>query len=297
MLKKIRGVISLSRWKEVFDSTIAITLASLLFAGGGLGSLFFIILFANLVAMTYAFMINDVEDAVEDSKDIKKRLRNPICNGSLTRKEGLIVSNLFLLVSLSAYAYIAYLVGSWTLFLTGAFTLLVFFLYSYRGVRLKNIPVLDMLTHMYMLGGAIFLITHLAFSSTMSIYALVAFMVILCCSGYGQLENELRDFSTDKKCGMRTTAIVIGKKKAKTLEALLLGLALLGVLFIGASLENLAEYAKVYLASFAIIFAFPLLRFISDRKFDIKRWFQGSLVISLIATAVWILYTAQKLVF
>ena len=93
---KINGVIRLSRWREHVPFTIPLTLVGSLLATEvtqtSVDWRVFAVLIANVLAMSFAFMINDVEDAPDDALNPKKKLHNVISSEILTRREGWIIT-------------------------------------------------------------------------------------------------------------------------------------------------------------------------------------------------------------
>lgn len=292
IMKKIKGIIALSRIFEVFDFTLALSLLGIILSGGWIGTRMIAIIFANFLAMTYAFMINDVEDAPEDAENPKKKKRNPICNGSLTRGEGLLVSNITLLLSFLLYLLIAVKTGLTLVLVIGILTLLVSFLYSWRKVRLKAIPIVDVITHMFMLSGFIYLTSYYSYSANMTTLPLIAFMSIISISAYGQLDNEVRDFETDKKTSIKTLATIIGKKPAQILQFLFMATAVILFIYIVLALKDPVGLVIKFLISFTLAFIVPFILYLKkDKRIEIKPWIQRSLVYAAILTLVWTFLT------
>lgn len=288
-MNKIKGIIALSRILEVFDFTLALTLLGVLFSQGWLGTRLIAVLFANFLAMTYAFMINDVEDAEEDSQNPKKKKRNPLCNGSLTRQEGLLVSNITLVISFLLYLYIAIQTGFTLVLILGIITLAVSFLYSWRKVRLKAIPIVDVITHMFMLSGSIFLTSYYSYSPTLTTIPLIAFVSMILISAYGQLENEVRDFDTDKKTGIKTFATIVGIQAARFIRNAFLFIAILFVLYVIYSIKDSLGILIKYAISFIVFFIIPFILYLKkDKRIELKTWVQRSLIYAGIATLIWI---------
>ncbi len=288
-MNKIKGIIALSRILEVFDFTLALTLLGVLFSQGWLGTRLIAVLFANFLAMTYAFMINDVEDAEEDSQNPKKKKRNPLCNGSLTRQEGLLVSNITLVISFLLYLYIAIQTGFTLVLILGIITLAVSFFYSWRKVRLKAIPIVDVITHMFMLSGSIFLTSYYSYSPTLTTIPLIAFVSMILISAYGQLENEVRDFDTDKKTGIKTFATIVGIQAARFIRNAFLFIAILFVLYVIYSIKDSLGILIKYAISFIVFFIIPFILYLKkDKRIELKTWVQRSLIYAGIATLIWI---------
>ena len=95
---RLSAAIRLSRWREHVPFTIPLTLA------GGLLAIeavqitadwrLFAVLAANILSMSFAFMINDIEDAPDDALNPAKKRHNVISSGALSRRQGQIIAGL-----------------------------------------------------------------------------------------------------------------------------------------------------------------------------------------------------------
>ncbi|MFN8420121.1 MAG: prenyltransferase [Anaerolineae bacterium] len=166
---------------------------------------------ANMAAVAYAFMINDIEDAPDDAMEAHRAARNAITNGELTPRQGWAASGIVAAITFLLYA----LVGVWP-FIIGVLTMALSHFYSWKPIRLKAWAVTDILSHSLMLSGLLFLAGFFAYSSTPGLVWVVALAATLI-SVYGQLYNQLRDYEMDKAAGLKNTAIMVGKRNAKVL--------------------------------------------------------------------------------
>ena len=98
-----------------------------------------LLIFANIFAVAFAFVINELEDAEDDGKKI---------NITLARNLSIIT---FII------SFLLYLLLGKLTFIFGFSILVLGFLYSWKKVRLKGYPIVDILSHCLMLGGLIFL--------------------------------------------------------------------------------------------------------------------------------------------
>ncbi|RJR15405.1 hypothetical protein C4579_02350 [Candidatus Microgenomates bacterium] len=235
MPKTIKGVIRLTRYENYVVFVIIATCLGVIFSNTNvtiaLLPRFFIVLIANMLATAFAFMINDIEDSQDDGLHDGKARRNPVSNGSLSRTAALAIASVTALLSLVGY----YMLGALPLAL-GFLNVLLGFLYSWRSVRLKAIPVVDMISHGTMLSGLQFLVAYFAFVpfTGIQIAWLMPMLILIFVSMYGELFNELRDLETDKKAGITHTAALIGAKNTQVLMYTFLGVAalMLGYLLI-----------------------------------------------------------------
>ncbi len=204
--KQLIGLIRLTRWKEYVPFTIPLTVLGALLANQALDWRLVAITAANILAVAYAFMINDIEDAPDDAVDPDRAARNPIAMGEISRRTGWTASGLVGLMAAALYAC-----GGWWVLGIGVITLLLSHFYSWKPVRLKAWPVADVTSHALMLSGLLFLAGYFTYGSEPGWVWLVALAAILV-SVYGQLYNQLRDYDMDKAAGLHNTAIIVGER-------------------------------------------------------------------------------------
>src|SRR5262245_2010066 len=127
---QIRGLIRLTRWKEYVPFVVPLTILGALLAARPnnvqLDWRLIAVTLANILAVAYAFMINDIEDAPDDARDPARAARNPISNGEIGVRVGYTACRIVAAVTLILYA----LGGVWTLGI-GIVTLLLSHLYSW----------------------------------------------------------------------------------------------------------------------------------------------------------------------
>jgi len=221
---QIRGLIQLTRWKEYVPFVIPLTITGALMAARPHGALLdwrlVAVTLANILAVAYAFMINDIEDAPDDARDPARAARNPISSGRIPASVGYTACRLIATITLILYAC----GGLWVL-LIGVATLLLSHLYSWRPVRLKAWPVTDILSHSLMLSGLLLLAGYFIYHDSPGIVWFVAAAATLV-SVYGQLYNQLRDYDMDKAAGLFNTAIILGAANTRRVMYLTIGLTL-----------------------------------------------------------------------
>ncbi|MBC8171555.1 MAG: UbiA prenyltransferase family protein, partial [Anaerolineae bacterium] len=206
---QIKGLIQLTRWREHVTFVIPLTILGALLAlqnsGGALDWRLIAVTLANILAVAYAFMINDIEDAPDDARDPARAIRNPIASGRIPMRMGYIACGLIALAS-----FLLYLPGGTTVTLIGVATLVLSHLYSWRPVRLKAYPVTDVVSHSLMLSGLLMVAGYYTYHHDPGVVWLVVAAVTLF-SVYGQLYNQLRDYAMDKAAGLHNTAIILGE--------------------------------------------------------------------------------------
>jgi len=217
------GLIRLSRWKEHVPSTVPATLLGVNMALGLRGAParpdwhIAVIVAANVLAVTSAFMVNDIEDAPDDARDPARGALNAVTSAAITPRDGWRASAIVGALALALFAW-----AGGAALTVGATTIGLGFLYSWRGVRLKAIPVVDLLAHLLMLSVLLFLAGYFTYDRSPGRIWLVAVSVGLL-SAYGQLYNQLRDFDMDRAAGLRNTASLLGRQRTQRLMAVCLG--------------------------------------------------------------------------
>jgi 4-hydroxybenzoate polyprenyltransferase len=205
MIQELKGIIRLSRYKEFTSFVIVTTLLGTLSGKGVFGWQLAIVLVANWLAVAFAFMINDIEDAADDAMNPAKVNRNPISAGLLKNRTAWLVTGAVGLASIIFYAQLGFYP-----FITGFASLSISFLYSWRQIRLKAVPVLDVISHGLMLAGLQFLAAYFCFDPGELSRWLYPFLFIVAISMYGVLFNQLRDLEWDRKAGLMHTAAILG---------------------------------------------------------------------------------------
>ena len=229
--QKLLAVKKLSRWRQHVPYTLPLVIAGTLLAVNQSDtSLDWRLLFvtvANILAMTFAFMINDVVDAPDDALNPIKTKSNVISQGLLSYQEGYFVAGGFF-----CFSAILFFLSGWLSFLAGISTLILSYAYSAPPLRLKARPIVDVLSHILMLSGLIILSGYFVYdaSPNRTWWVIVA---VTMASAYGQFYNQLDDFETDKRAKLRNTAMLIGKRN--TVFAMILS-AVLTVASFGISI-------------------------------------------------------------
>ena len=271
MINYLKGVLRLTRYRDFLAFATITTLLGAIAAGAGLSWRLVLVSLANQLAVCFAFMINDVEDAEDDALNPHKVNRNPISSKDMTPRAGYVAS--FAVAGLSAIAY-AFL--GWVPFIIGIISLLTGFFYSWKRIRLKNIFLVDMLSHCLMLAGFQYLPAFYAFQSQMTVKGFIPFIFLICFSLYGELFNELRDLEHDLQAGLRHTAATLGYK---TTYRLMIAIAMVGVVCGVISLffiDLLPFWLLVLLGVLVLLFCLPPLIKIRENKtpLEIQHAFQ-----------------------
>ncbi len=94
-------------------------------------------------------------------------------------------------------------------FLVGLTLTTIGFLYSWKPVRLKSIPVMDLIGHVICLGVLQFSTTYFAFR-TFDLLFISLLMIVVPFSLITEIFHELSDFKVDKKTKIKNTIQRIG---------------------------------------------------------------------------------------
>jgi len=209
MKRRVNGFIRLSRYREYLFFVIITTLLGAIAGHGEFGWRLLGILAANWLAVAFAFMINDVEDAPDDALNPDKVMRNPVSANDISRRQAQVASWIVAAIAALLYALVGLVP-----FLIGLATIILGFMYSWRGfnIRLKNKPFLDLASHCMLLAGFQFLSAYFSFTPTYFLQWFFPFLMVVCISLYGELYNELRDLDGDREAGLAHTGIFLGYK-------------------------------------------------------------------------------------
>ncbi|MCU0511424.1 MAG: prenyltransferase [Anaerolineae bacterium] len=204
-----KAVLRLTRWREHVPFTIPLTVVGAMLATS-LNNLtpdwtLLPVTAANILAMSFAFMINDVVDAPDDALNPRKKQRNVISSGILSHREGMVLSLATALLALVLYA-----VGGVWAFGIGALTLLLCYLYSAHPLRLKARPITDVVSHALMLSGLLVMTGYFTYDYQPGVAWFVILAAILFSAG-GQFYNQVDDYEVDKAAGLQNTVVLIGK--------------------------------------------------------------------------------------
>ncbi len=254
--RNLDGLVRLSRFKEFLCFVMITTSLGAISSDGAFGWRLATVLLANWLAVAFAFMINDVEDAFEDAQNPAKANRNPVSCAAISARSARIASFGVALLAAVAFATL----GFWPLVL-GGLSLLIGFTYSWRPVRLKTIPFLDMASHGLMLAGLQFLTAYFTFQPGELSRWLFPFVTIVAISLYGELFNELRDLEEDRKAGLTHTAILLGRRATYALMMALLGVGAVSAVYTVFFVRLIPLWVLLLMAALAVALALrPLLK-------------------------------------
>ena len=251
---KFAALLRLTRWREHLPFTIPLTIVGGLLAvepvAASVDWRLMAVLAGNALAMSFAFMINDIEDAPDDALDLAKRAHNVISSGLLSRREGQLGTAAAGILAFLLFA----MAGAFTLLL-GAIMLVLCYLYSAHPFRFKARPLTDVVSHALMLSGLIIATGYFAYGREPGAVWLVIAAASLF-SAYGQFYNQAVDFAVDQQAGLNNTAALLGKGLTSLLGHTSVALAL--VCMVAAILQGLFP---VWLGTILLLGAFTCLLF------------------------------------
>jgi 4-hydroxybenzoate polyprenyltransferase len=192
----------------------------------------------------FGYIYNDLEDADDDYNDPKKRKRNPISSGEITKNQSIFVN----LVLLSLGLYLLNLINSFV-FILGILYAFVGFVYSWKTLRLKSKPILDLISHMLFLGVLQFLTTYAAFRS-LDLSIAPFLMIIVPISVMNEILHELKDYEIDKETMIKNTVQRFERSDIKRFLLVMLGLFIIGFFII---IINLPPENRLFTIPFSLI--------------------------------------------
>lgn len=213
LLDKLHAIRNLTRWRQHVPYTLPAVIGGAMLAvhlnDVNLDWRIVPVVIANVLAMSFAFMINDVVDAPDDALDPIKTRSNVISQGILSTTEGNLLSGTIFLLSAILFFF-----GGWRSFVVGLGTLILSYLYSAPPFRLKARPIVDVLSHVLMLSAFLMLSGYYIYDATPE----NAWFIILgatFASAYGQFYNQMDDFEVDGSVGIKNTAMFLGKRMTR----------------------------------------------------------------------------------
>ena len=252
MKKTLTGVLKLTRFNEYVYFVIVTTLLGIVAAEGSFGWRFLIVIIANWLAVGFAFMINDVEDAPDDALSENKTKRNPVSAGLISPQLARITSLVVAFLAAILYG----LLGLWP-FIFGLFCLVLGYIYSYRRIRLKTIAFFDLISHCLMLAGLQFFCAYFSFTNQLNEKWFFPFLFVVCISIYGELFNEIRDLEGDRKAKLRHTAIVLGERASHILMLVVLSIGSMSGAISFFFIQLIPFWVIILMACLATLFILP----------------------------------------
>jgi 4-hydroxybenzoate polyprenyltransferase len=158
--KTLSALLKLTRYTEYSYFVLITTLVGVATARGTFSARLVAVMGVNVLAISFAYMFNDLEDAAEDVFSTKNCQRNPITTGQITPQTAKLAVMIVGLIATVCYAMLG--LGP---FIFGAGCLILGFFYSHKTIRLKSIPLINSITRGLLLAGLPFLTSYFSFAS------------------------------------------------------------------------------------------------------------------------------------
>lgn len=250
--RTLSGIAQLTRFDEYVYFVVIATLLGVAAARGPLDWRVLVLLLANWLAVGFAHMINDIEDAPDDAFSAKNQQRNPVSSGLITPRTAWIATLVIGLLTSVLFA----LVGFWT-FVFGAANLILGLLFSLKTVRLKTIAFIDLVSYGLMLAGLPFLCGYAAHTTRLNRIWFWPFLFLMSIIILAERQDKLKDIERERREQDQHAVFRIGER---AVSGLLIGLLLMGVVTGAVSfflIDLIPAWVIVIMAIFVIIFVIP----------------------------------------
>jgi len=140
-------------------------------------------------------------------------------------------------------------------FLLGIIYAFVGFVYSWRSLRLKSRPILDLVSHVLFLGGLQFLTTYTAFRP-LDLFVVPFLMIIVPVSLMNEVIHEMKDFDIDKKTKINNTV-----QRFEGFNVTKLMIAMVAIIVIGCSIIafSIPPRYRTFGLSISLLFGFTMI--------------------------------------
>jgi 4-hydroxybenzoate polyprenyltransferase len=251
--KTIKGLAKLTRFSEYVYYVIVTSLLGIAAAKGSFSWQLLLVLLANWMAVGFAFMVNDIEDAPDDAFSINKVNSNPISSGLIAPKTARIAT---LLIGLLAAVLFAVL-GVWP-FIFGMISLTLGFLFSVKYVQLKSVAFFDIIVHSLLLSGLPFLCGYFSFTTRLNRVWFWPFVFVIAIHIYLHLQRDVNDLRSESKTKRGRTVLHLGER---SVTSLMIATAILGA-FTGIVtfflIDMIPSWVVLMMAISAVLFILPV---------------------------------------
>lgn len=222
MKKNLQGLFALSQFKEFVYSVVITTLLGVAAAKGVLDWRLPVILAANWLTVSLFFMISGIADAPESALLTHSNPPNPIASGLIAPKTAQIGAALTAMLAALLFIFL----GGWSLVL-GLGALLTGYLYGCGSLRLRNVPVLNLLLYSMMLAGWQFLCGFVTFTPQLTNRWFWPFIFIIAITLYSEFFEETKGLDTDSTALFQQTASTLGRR---TTQVIMFSLLIIGII-------------------------------------------------------------------
>ncbi len=229
--------------------------------------------------------LNDFTDGKADS--LNPRKGNYLFGAKLSKEELTPVPRHIFIVMVPFLAYFSY-VGGGELFILLLFMIVINIIYNYKPFRLKERPPFEILLQV----GYVF--TAL-FSILLNDLEMIPWQTLLYLSLFAfqaHIAGEIMDIEPDILAEKKTTAVLIGRKKAKFLMFFLL-------LFEAYILKFWFDdwVLSSFLAAFAVWLLLDIFIFFKNRPYTVPQMklFGIAINVAAVLSMIWVLYSGNLL--
>jgi len=229
--------------------------------------------------------LNDYNDFKAD--EFNDRKGNYLFGAKSTKEQLIKIPKRVLYVIIPFVIYFT-IVSGWKMLLLLIFMIVVNIIYNFKPFRVKERPPFEIFIQMGYVATALFSI--LLNGLEMLPWGTIVYLILF--SFQAHIAGEIMDIEPDLKANKKTTATLIGRKRAKLLMLLLLILETYILIF---------WFQEFVLASFLGIFSLWLILdvfiFFKDKNYNIKQMklFGLGMNVSALLSMIWILYSGSLL--
>ncbi len=266
--------------RDAFLSTLLITMISLIVHSNfSVGS--FALAFVLSYGYGFAFAYNDLQDAQLDANDSHRATKNVFAKHHLSRRVLLLLAFFSGAVFIITGAYYASIIGV----SLAVLSLSIAWAYSSPPLRFKGRAGLDVFVHSIFVETYPYVLMIILLKVEWVLIDVFILSNLFINSVSNQLAQQIRDYETDKKEGLRTTAVVLGILLSKALF-LVANLLLMGVLL----LTFVLFLWNVFFITLVIVLeTFIALRVINTFKPIRIEWYYKALLVVLLFSEVMII--------
>ena len=229
--------------------------------------------------------LNDFTDGKADS--LNPRKGNYLFGARFSKKQLEKVPRYIFFVMVPFLAYFAY-VGGGELFILLLFMIVINIIYNYKPFRLKERPPFEILIQV----GYVFTALFSILLNDLEMLPWQTLLYLTLFAFQAHIAGEIMDIDPDILAKKKTTAVLIGRKKAKFLMLFLL-------LFEAYILKFWFDdwVLSSFLAGFAIWLILDIFIFFKNKPYTLKQMklFGIAINISAILSMAWVLYSGNLL--
>ncbi|MBG0786344.1 MAG: UbiA family prenyltransferase [Anaerolineaceae bacterium] len=267
MKNTIKGLLRLTHFNEYAWFVVITTILGITSAKGQLTWQFAAVLAANLLAVGFAFMVNDIENAPDEALSPAAGSQNPIASGLLTPKAARLGAFLAALIAGLLFALLG-----WIPLLVGLLSLILGYFYSAKAIQLKSITFVNLIAQCLMLAGLQFLSGYFSFQTLLTRQWYWPFIFVLTISIYA----ELRYGTFKIKTNSDRSAYSPESRTSHTLILVVLLIGLFSAFVSFVTLNLIPLWVIVNLLVLTALFLIPLI--IRARNRENRSTIQNSLL-------------------